>query len=50
MKYRIEHDTIGEVQVPAEKYWELKPKGQETILKLDKKRQCQKKSLKDLLI
>lgn len=21
MKYRIEHDTIGEVQVPAEKYW-----------------------------
>jgi fumarate hydratase class II len=21
MKYRIEHDTMGEVQVPAEKYW-----------------------------
>jgi fumarate hydratase class II len=21
MKYRIEHDTIGEVQVPADKYW-----------------------------
>ncbi len=21
MKYRIEHDTIGEVQVPSEKYW-----------------------------
>jgi len=21
MKYRIEHDTIGEVQVPAEKFW-----------------------------
>ncbi len=21
MKYRIEHDTIGEVEVPAEKYW-----------------------------
>ncbi len=21
MKYRIEHDTIGEVKVPAEKYW-----------------------------
>ena len=21
MKYRVEHDTMGEVQVPAEKYW-----------------------------
>ena len=21
MKYRIEHDTIGEVKVPADKYW-----------------------------
>ena len=21
MKYRIEHDTMGDVQVPAEKYW-----------------------------
>ena len=21
MKYRIEHDTMGEVQVPADKYW-----------------------------
>ena len=21
MKYRIEHDTIGEVQVPVDKYW-----------------------------
>ena len=21
MEYRIEHDTMGEVKVPAEKYW-----------------------------
>ena len=21
MEYRIEHDSLGEVQVPAEKYW-----------------------------
>ena len=21
MSYRIEHDTMGEVQVPADKYW-----------------------------
>lgn len=21
MEYRIEHDTMGEVQVPADKYW-----------------------------
>ena len=25
MNYRIEKDTMGDVQVPANKYWGLKP-------------------------
>ncbi|MHC8521445.1 hypothetical protein ACPJHQ_09225 [Rossellomorea sp. H39__3] len=27
MDYRIEKDTIGEMKVPADKYWGLKPNG-----------------------
>jgi fumarate hydratase class II len=33
MKFRIEKDTMGEVQVPADKYWEHKQNVLETILK-----------------
>jgi fumarate hydratase class II len=33
MKFRIEKDTMGEVQVPAEKYWEHKQNDPEIILK-----------------
>jgi len=25
MKTRTEHDTMGPVEVPADKYWELRP-------------------------
>ena len=50
MKYRIERDTIGEVQVPAEKYWGAQTERSRNNFKIGKKRQCQKKSLKDLLI
>ncbi len=26
MEYRIEHDSMGEVQVPADRYWGPRPR------------------------
>ena len=34
MSFRIEKDTMGEVKVPADKYWERKQNVPETTLKL----------------
>ena len=34
MEYRLEYDTMGEVKVPADKYWGHKPSAPEIILKL----------------
>ena len=33
MKYRTEKDSIGKIQVPADKYWQHKPKDQLRILR-----------------
>lgn len=33
MEYRIEHDTLGEVKVPADHKWELRHSGLLKILK-----------------
>ena len=40
MKYRIEHDTIGEVKVPADKYWGAQTERSRNNLKLDQALQC----------
>ena len=34
MSFRIEKDTIGEIKVESDKYWELKQSDQEIILKI----------------
>ena len=34
MNYRIEKDTMGDVKVPEHKYWGLRQKEVEIILKL----------------
>jgi fumarate hydratase class II len=34
MKFRMKKDTMGEVQVPADKYWGHKQNDLEIILKL----------------
>ena len=45
MNFRIEKDTMGEVQVPAEKYWGAQTESAlETILKSVRKALCPEKS------
>ena len=43
MNYRIEKDTMGEVQVPADKYWGAKTEPRATILKSGPRPACQRK-------
>ena len=43
MNYRIEKDTMGEVQVPAENIGVHKPNDPETILRSDLRQACQRK-------
>ena len=33
MEYKIEHDSMGEVKVPADKYWEHRQNAATRILK-----------------
>ena len=42
MSVRIEHDTFGEIEVPADKYWVLKQKEVNAISQLVKS-VCQSK-------
>jgi fumarate hydratase class II len=50
MEYRIEKDTIGEVKVPADKYWGAQTERSRNILRLDRQVQCLLRLLEDLLI
>lgn len=50
MTFRIEKDTMGEVQVPADKYWAAQLNAHAIISKLDLKPLCQKRLLKPLVI
>ena len=34
MDYRIEHDSMGDMQVPADKYWGPRPSGPTRIFPL----------------
>ncbi len=43
MEYRIEHDTMGEVRVPADRYWARRRSAATKILKLERK-ECPKRS------
>ena len=40
MKFRIEKDTMGSVEVPADKYWGAQQKDLEIILRLVHLLQC----------
>jgi fumarate hydratase class II len=44
MSYRIEKDTMGQVKVPADKYWGAQTQRSRKILKLVRRQVCQKKS------
>jgi fumarate hydratase class II len=50
MEYRIEHDTMGEVKVPADKYWGAQTSVRATTLRLVLRVPCRLKSLKVLRI
>ena len=38
MEYRIEHDTMGEVKVPADKYWGAQTERSRNNFKIDVER------------
>ena len=42
-QYRIEHDTMGEVKVPADCYWGRKPSVHGSTFVSVSKRQCRLK-------
>jgi fumarate hydratase class II len=50
MKFRIEKDTMGEVQVPADKYWGAQTERSRNNFKIGSSASCQRKLLKVLLI
>ena len=50
MEFRIEKDTMGEVQVPAENTGRRKPNVHAITSKSGRKPQCHTKSLKPLVI
>ena len=50
MEYRIEHDTMGEVKVPADKYWGAQTERSRNNFKIGPQVLCRLKSLKVLLL
>jgi fumarate hydratase class II len=50
MKYRIEKDTMGEVQVPADKYWGAQTERSRNNFKIGEVASMPKKSYKVLPI
>ena len=46
MAFRIEKDTMGEVQVPADKYWAAQTERSHTTSKLVRQPLCRTKLLK----
>jgi len=50
MEYRIEHDTMGEVKVPADKYWGAQTERSRNNFKIGPAVPCRSKSLKVLPI
>ena len=50
MNYRIEKDTMGDVKVPAEKYWGAQTERSRNNFKIGRKLACQMKLFTALLI